>query len=134
MYREFNTLKKAIMVVLLVLIALFAVSCGKDTGGNTPSPETNSESVYVESEDDDHEYDGENYEDFDDLADIGEEKVIGIALKQVEGATRDDIREAKKEIENGRYVYEFEILYNGLEYEIEIDGGTGNIISLEIDD
>ena len=60
---------------------------------------------------------------------ITEEKAKEIALEKVPGATVQDIRQFKKDRDDGRYVYEGEILYNKMEYDFEIDAESGEIIS-----
>ena len=62
---------------------------------------------------------------------ITEEKAKEIALAKVPGATMQDIRQFKKDRDDGRYVYEGEILYNKTEYDFEIDAQSGEIISWE---
>ena len=60
---------------------------------------------------------------------ISEEKAKEIALEKVPGATVQDIRQFKKDRDDGRYVYEGEILYNKMEYDFEIDAESGEIIN-----
>ena len=62
---------------------------------------------------------------------ISEEKAKEIALEKVPGATVQDVRKFKKDRDDGRYVYEGEILYNKMEYDFEIDAENGEIISWE---
>lgn len=54
-----------------------------------------------------------------------------IVLQKVPGATEKDIREFKKERDNGREEYEGAIIYNNTEYEFEIDAQTGEITKWE---
>ena len=65
---------------------------------------------------------------------ISEEEAINIALSRVKGATRNDIISFKSEYDDGRLEYEGKIKKNGVIYEFEIDGVTGNILDWEIDD
>ena len=53
------------------------------------------------------------------------------ALSQVPGATVSDIYEFETDHDDGRIQYEGKILYNGMEYEFEIDGYSGSIRSWE---
>lgn len=62
---------------------------------------------------------------------ITEEKAKEIALAKVPGATEENIREFKKEFDDGREEYEGTIVYNKIEYEFEIDAKTGDIIKWE---
>ena len=47
------------------------------------------------------------------------------ALAQVEGATSDNLR-IQYEFDDGMSVYEIEIIYDGTDYEIEIDANSGD--------
>ena len=60
---------------------------------------------------------------------ISEEKAKEIALEKVPGSTVQDIRQFKKDRDDGRYVSEGEILYNKMEYDFEIDAESGEIIN-----
>ena len=62
---------------------------------------------------------------------ITEEKVKEIALSKVPGATAENIREFKKEFDDGREKYEGKIVYDKTEYEFEIDAKTGEILKWE---
>lgn len=61
---------------------------------------------------------------------LTEEEIRNIALARVSGATESDIR-MRQEIDDGRSVYEGSILYDGFEYDFEIDAATGDILSWE---
>ena len=60
---------------------------------------------------------------------IGLDRAKEIALAKVPGASAANIVKAKQDWDDGRLEYEIEIIYNSMEYEFEIDGSTGNIIS-----
>lgn len=62
---------------------------------------------------------------------ITEEKVKEIAISKVLGATAENIREFKKEFDDGREKYEGKIVYDKTEYEFEIDAKTGEILKWE---
>lgn len=62
---------------------------------------------------------------------IAPERAREIALEKVPGATEENIRKFKKDRDDGRYVYEGEIVYNNMEYDFEIDADSGDIISWE---
>lgn len=66
-------------------------------------------------------------------AGIGLEKAKSIALGQVSGATASDITVAHCDYDDGHLEYDIEIVYNGNEYEFEIDGTSGTILSHDID-
>ena len=75
-------------------------------------------------------------EDFDikgnTSTDIGLSKAKSIALAKVPGANNNHIK-IEKDRDDGRIVYEGEIIYNEKEYEFEIDGHTGTIIEWEVE-
>lgn len=51
-----------------------------------------------------------------------------IALAEVEGADESNIM-IQQERDDGKDIYEGTIIYNGVEYEFEIEAATGNIMS-----
>ncbi len=63
---------------------------------------------------------------------ISYDKAKEIALSRVEGATDQNIR-IEFDHDDGYPYYDGEIYYNGMEYEFEIDGYTGNIIEWSAD-
>lgn len=62
---------------------------------------------------------------------VTEEQAKQIALAKVPGAADADIREFKKDRDNGREEYEGKIIYNNTEYEFEIDATSGEILKWE---
>ena len=64
---------------------------------------------------------------------ISLEQAKSIALGQVSGATSAHIVKAYSDRDDGRLEYDVEIHYNGYEYEFEIDGTTGSILSRDTD-
>lgn len=66
-------------------------------------------------------------------SDIGLEKAKSIALEQVPGAAYGDIVKAYQDYDDGRSEYDIKIRYDGYEYEFEIDGASGKIISKDVD-
>lgn len=63
---------------------------------------------------------------------IGVKKAKALALKHA-GLTGKSVtyEEAKLDKEDGRYVYEIEFEYGGMEYEYELDAQTGDILKAE---
>lgn len=61
---------------------------------------------------------------------LTEDEAKNIALKKVSGATKDDIR-IKLDNDDGRLQYEGKVIYNGTEYEFDIDAYTGEILTWE---
>lgn len=64
---------------------------------------------------------------------IGLEEAKQIALKQVSGASSADIVKAYQDYDDGILEYEVEIHYNGYEYDYEILGSSGEIISKDVE-
>ncbi|RRD40211.1 peptidase M4 [Leptotrichia sp. OH3620_COT-345] len=64
---------------------------------------------------------------------IGESKAKSIALARVPGAKNRHIVKLHLDREDGRVVYEGKIIYNGVEYEFDIDAVTGKVISWDVD-
>lgn len=58
---------------------------------------------------------------------ITPEQAKQLALTQVPGASESDIREFKTDYDDGILQYEGKIIYNGMEYEFEIDAYSGLI-------
>ncbi len=66
-------------------------------------------------------------------SDIGLEKAKAIALAQVSGASSANIVKAYQDYDDGRVEYDIEIRYDGYEYDFEIDGASGRIVSKDVD-
>lgn len=64
-------------------------------------------------------------------ATISYERAKEIALAKVGGGTVTEIELDRK---NGQLVYEVEVKYNGMEYEIDVNAATGEILKYKIDD
>lgn len=66
---------------------------------------------------------------------IGVDKAADIALAHV-GAERSSVRELESELDfaEGKFLYEVEFNFNGLEYEYKIDARSGAIVGYESDD
>ena len=58
---------------------------------------------------------------------VTQEQAIETALSRVSGATEQDIR-ISLDHDDGVYKYEGDIIYNGVEYEFEIDANSGTIL------
>lgn len=78
-------------------------------------------------------YDAESYPGGLPTASVSADSVRQLVLSKVPGATASHIREFKLDEDDGRLVYEGEIRYNGVEYEFEVDAGTGRILDWDID-
>ena len=64
---------------------------------------------------------------------ISESKAKEIALAQVPGAKESDIKEFEVDRDDGRIEFEGKIIYDGMEYEFEIDGYSGAIRNWEVE-
>lgn len=62
---------------------------------------------------------------------ITREKAQEIALAKVPGAKAENIKKLKLDRDDGRQIYEIEIIYNEMEYELEIDASTGTVLEFE---
>ncbi len=65
--------------------------------------------------------------------DIGEKSAREIALKEISGATESDIREFRRDYDDGKTFYEGKIVIGNTEYEFEIDASNGNVVKWEKD-
>lgn len=75
-----------------------------------------------------YDYDAENYRPQPSNSNaITVEQAKQLALAQVPGATDSDVRKMETDYDDGILRYEGEILYNGMEYEFEIDAYSGLI-------
>lgn len=63
--------------------------------------------------------------------DIGLDQAKAIALGRVPGASASNIIKAKRDYDDGIIEYEIEIVYGDMEYEFEINGSSGAIISFD---
>ncbi len=61
---------------------------------------------------------------------ISKEKAAQIALERVKGAKESDVS-IHSEWDDGREIYEGSIIYQGREYDFEIDATNGNILEWE---
>lgn len=62
---------------------------------------------------------------------ISESRAKEIALAKVPGATSSNIYKFELDFDDGRYEYEGEIIYKGMEYDFTIDASDGKILSWE---
>lgn len=58
---------------------------------------------------------------------VSEADARAAALERVPGATDTDIK-MELDFDDGQYIYEGDIIYDGKEYEFEIDANTGNFL------
>lgn len=76
-------------------------------------------------------YDIEGYDIAKSKGDIGMTEAKEIALSKVPGANHNHFTDIERDYDDTRIEYEFEIIYNGYEYDIEIDGSSGQITDFE---
>lgn len=62
---------------------------------------------------------------------IAREAAQEIALAKVPGATASHIKKLELDQDDGKQVYEVKIIYNGVEYDLEIDAADGTILEFE---
>lgn len=62
---------------------------------------------------------------------ITRDKAQELALAKVPGATAQNVKKIKTDHDDGRLIYEVEIIYNGTEYEFEINAADGTILDME---
>ena len=80
-------------------------------------------------------YDAETYNAGQDTGDTdakSEDEIRQIALDKVPGATDKDIR-LQLDRDDGKLLYEGKIVYQGMEYEFEIDAYSGAILEWDAD-
>lgn len=76
-------------------------------------------------------YDAESYAPPASAGTITREKAREIALGKVPGASADHITKLELDYDDGAAVYEVEIVYGGVEYDLEISGDTGAVLEFE---
>lgn len=64
-------------------------------------------------------------------APIGLDRAREIALAQVPGAAADDVWKLELDRDDGRQIYEVEIIFQNREYELEIDAVSGAVVKSE---
>ena len=62
---------------------------------------------------------------------IGEAEAKSIALVQISGASEKNVVRVKLDKDDGLWEYEVKVIYNEVEYEIEINAYTGDILSMD---
>ena len=63
---------------------------------------------------------------------VSRDEAVKTALGKVSGAAEQDVR-IELDCDDGRYKYEGDIIYNGIEYDFEIDADSGRILEWEED-
>ena len=76
-------------------------------------------------------YDAESFTPPVSSGTITMEKAREIALSKVPGAKEENIVKLELDRNDGRPVYEIEIIYNAMEYEMEISAADGTILEFE---
>lgn len=76
-------------------------------------------------------YDAESFTPPASSGTITMEKAKEIALAKVPGAKEENIVKLELDRNDGRPVYEIEIIYNAMEYEMEISAADGTILEFE---
>ncbi len=102
---------KKIILMLLIITGAFMVGCASRQNQTAPNDAGNQTEV----------------------ASITEEDAKNIVLEQVPGAAEQDIREFRKDYDDGRLEYEGKIIYEGIEYEFEVDGYSGAVLVWDVE-
>lgn len=76
-------------------------------------------------------YDAESFTPPAASGTITREKAQEIALAKVHGAKAEHIKKLKLDQDDGRTIYEVEIVYNAMEYELEISAADGKVLKFE---
>ena len=63
---------------------------------------------------------------------VSRDEAVKTVLGKVSGATEKDVR-IELDCDDGRYKYEGDVIYNGIEYDFEIDADSGRILEWEED-
>lgn len=125
--------KKIISILLAVFMAVgFGCSANNQDGeldDNNPSVETGSENLSPDEEDKNSEEKPEK--DKVEEEDIGLKKAKEIAIKE-SGSTDGIIVEYERDFDYGNLdKYEIKVQLDSMEFEIDIDGKTGEVIEME---
>ena len=64
---------------------------------------------------------------------ISDAAAMDIVLSRVPGADAEDFTRFEKELDDGHWIYLGELVYQGIEYEFEIEGCNGNILQWSLD-
>lgn len=62
------------------------------------------------------------------------EQALEIALEKVPGAAASDVTKLELDRDDGIQLYEVKILYNGMEYELEISAADGTVLEFECEE
>jgi len=62
---------------------------------------------------------------------IDQAKAQEIALAKVPGAAANHVKKLKLDQDDGKQVYDVKIVYEGMEYDLEIDAANGTILEFE---
>lgn len=127
--------KKAMITIITacLLSAMCLAACARPA--NAPSNDRTSEQAQDQTSGQPADSTEDPAQDPDDDEGLlSEEEAIAIVLARVEGASAEDIVSFSREFDDGTWQYEGSLLYNGIEYEFEIDARNGNLLDWEIDD
>lgn len=121
-------MKKQMILLVAMVLALMLLFAGCSTqssdNGSATLTEKNSENTTNVKEEQQRDNGSQK---------ISRKEAVQIVLSRVKGAKKNDIYEMETDYDDGQFIYEGELLFDGYEYEFEIDGKTGEIIQWEID-
>lgn len=128
-------MKKRYLIILVGLILVFAALTGCGTKRRVQQTQTSDSSITQREEElqadsgSSTQSSSGNTGNTSGVA-VTLEEAQGIALERVPGATAQNISIELDE-DDGWYIYEGDIVYDGMEYEFEIDANSGNILKWE---
>lgn len=61
-------------------------------------------------------------------SDLTDTQIVELALGEVPGASRENVTKLEREVHNGQLICDVEIIYNGFEYEFEIQASGGRFL------
>lgn len=114
--------KKFALVLIAVMAVVMAAGCsnGDDDTANQTEPSTTVETTAKATDKQDSQ---QNL--------ISEDKARDIAMKKVKGAKDSDITQFKLDKDDGRQEYEGKLVYDGKEYDFNIDAVSGEVLKWE---
>ncbi|MGI6212866.1 MAG: PepSY domain-containing protein [Anaerovoracaceae bacterium] len=118
--------RTAFLLVIVLAAALIFAGCSGDNSDSTSSSGSQSSGSTQQEESSSRQSGSASQK-------ISREEAVEIVLDRVDGAEESDIHELEVDHDDGQFVYEGELRYDGYEYDFEIDGRTGEIIQWEID-
>jgi uncharacterized membrane protein YkoI len=123
-----NIMKKVITLLLTAALMLSVTACSEDVNPGNRGNDTTAETTATTAETTAQETQSSTLAEVaESLSMISAEQARQIALESVGGG---NVVEIEFDVCDGRSVFEVEVKYNGVEYEVVIDALTGEVIRL----